>query len=614
MDITPDKQNIDRVFSNTTYYIDFYQRDYKWSSAPVVRLIDDVFFKFDQQYEQNRSLSPSKEAVAAKYHWYYLNTYVTNTIDGKVYIVDGQQRLTTLTLILINMRHMSTRFDSKLGGWLGQKIAGQSGFDSTFWMTHERHKHVLQDLNEGTKQLTDIDVSTGVTAVNMVQNYATISTEMDARITDQHKFETFVFFFLYRLVLINLAVEQTDVPMVFEVINDRGVKLKPFEILKGKLLGQIDKLELDKRDYNGLWERQVRRINDLKDDDIDSFFRYLLKAKYSETRKEGTRFDGDYHREMFATDMDSKLSLRRNAAKVKEFLEGEFKYYTERYATALEAYEEECPGLEHVYLNSLNELDSQFMLMLSSLKLKDQEDDQKLDRVAAELDRFFVLLQLQQAYDSNAFAEALFRISREIREKPIEALRPAFDKVLMEELSSRRNMDVTAPFHYNFFRTTGINLNPRFKRYFFARVDRFLARGMNMNEKHPIKDLVSKTGAKTGFHVEHILSNNDENLALFDGKEDLFEQERNRLGGILLLKGQDNISSGNEPYKRKLRTYANTLYWNETLREDSYKSKLDMRALKAKHILDLEHLDEFGPAQLDTRHELLFKIASIIWA
>ena len=26
MDISPDKQNIDRVFSNTTYYIDFYQR------------------------------------------------------------------------------------------------------------------------------------------------------------------------------------------------------------------------------------------------------------------------------------------------------------------------------------------------------------------------------------------------------------------------------------------------------------------------------------------------------------------------------------------------------------------------------------------------------------
>jgi uncharacterized protein with ParB-like and HNH nuclease domain len=74
------------------------------------------------------------------------------------------------------------------------------------------------------------------------------------------------------LVLINLAVEQTDVPMVFEVINDRGVRLRPYEIIKGKLLGQIDKLELDQRDYNGLWEHQVRAVNRYREDEIDTFF------------------------------------------------------------------------------------------------------------------------------------------------------------------------------------------------------------------------------------------------------------------------------------------------------------------------------------------------------
>jgi len=41
--------------------------------------------------------------------------------------------------------------------------------------------------------------------------------------------------------------------MVFEVINDRGVRLKPYEILKGKLLGQINKIEMDKDDYNAKW-------------------------------------------------------------------------------------------------------------------------------------------------------------------------------------------------------------------------------------------------------------------------------------------------------------------------------------------------------------------------
>lgn len=48
-----------------------------------------------------------------------------------------------------------------------------------------------------------------------------------------------------------------------------------------------------------------------------------------------------------------------------------------------------------------------------------------------------------------------------------------------------------------------------------------------------MSDLVTKPGAKSGFHVEHILSWNNENKKLFNGDEERFEQEQNRLGGIL---------------------------------------------------------------------------------
>jgi hypothetical protein len=106
---------------------------------------------------------------------------------------------------------------------------------------------------------------------------------------------------------------------------------------------------------------------------------------------------------------------------------------------------------------------------------------------------------------------------------------------------------------------------------------------------------------------------NDENKKLFGNDEERFEQERNRLGGILLLKGKDNISSNKEPYAKKLKSYANTLYWNETLREDSYKSKLDMKALKTDFGLDLVPLGAFGPNELEARHKLLFQLIGIIW-
>lgn len=81
-------------------------------------------------------------------------------------------------------------------------------------------------------------------------------------------------------MLINLSVEQTDVPMVFEVINDRGVRLNPYEILKGKLLGQIDKIILDKKQYNQLLEDKTRAINQLSDDETNRYFPFLSKSPF----------------------------------------------------------------------------------------------------------------------------------------------------------------------------------------------------------------------------------------------------------------------------------------------------------------------------------------------
>lgn len=81
----------------------------------------------------------------------------------------------------------------------------------------------------------------------------------------------------------------------------------------------------------------------------------------------------------------------------------------------------------------------------------------------------------------------------------------------------------------------------------------------------------------------------------------------------MLLKGKDNISSNNETYDKKLESYANTLYWNESLRSDSYKAKLDFHSMIENFNLNFRHLDMFGPNELEERHKLLFNIVKIIW-
>ena len=140
--------------------------------------------------------------------------------------------------------------------------------------------------------------------------------------------------------------------MVFEVINDRGVRLKPYEILKGKLLGQIDKIELEGGKFNELWENQLLAVNSFREDEIDNFFRYWLKAKFADTKKTGQRFDGDYHREMFKSDMNVSLKLDHNTGEVKSFLNGAFKYYTSLYARLWSATEQVNTTYPAVYFNA----------------------------------------------------------------------------------------------------------------------------------------------------------------------------------------------------------------------------------------------------------------------
>lgn len=612
MDVQPDKQNIDKLFSNTTYYIDFYQRQYKWTDEPVKRLLDDVFYKFNEEYKKHKDLSLPLDQIVSKYSWYYLNTYVTNHVEGKLYVVDGQQRLTTLSLILIKLKHLSKHFGSKLDGWIGQKIVGLSGYKTDFWMNHEAHKAAMQGLFDG-KPADQIETESGLTAKNMVTNYGVVASRLDSELLDLHRFESFVFYYMHRLVLINLNVEQTDVPMVFEVINDRGVKLKPYEILKGKLLGQILKEELDGLKLNELWESQISAVNAFKEDEIDQFFIYFLKAKFADTIGEGRRYDKDYHRVIFS---ENKLNLDHNPQEVKRFLQNDFKYYTKLYAKVFKYYSDVNSidgSYASVYYNNLTERESQFLLILSACELNDKQEDEKIKTIAYEVDRLFCLLQLQRSYNSNAFNIAVYKISAEIRNKDVSAIRPAFEKILLELLTEARGVQATASLSYGFFKETGIELDKRFKRYFFARIEKFIADNTKLKVKHTLYDLVQNTGPVNGFHIEHILADNEENLGIFGGDEDKFKSERNRLGGLLLLKGKDNISSNNETYKKKLKSYANTLYWNETLREDSYKSKLDFTDMIKQYNLNFRPMNDFGQTELEERHKLLFDMVTHIW-
>ena len=610
MDVSPQNENIDTLFSNTTYYIDFYQRQYKWNDVPVKRLLDDVFYKFWEEHKRFQDSDEESETIINKYSWYYLNTYVTNIDNStnKTYIVDGQQRLTTLSLILIKLMHLAKQLgEDELRQWISTKIVGWSGKKKNFWMNHDGH---LATLNALFNESETIPTDSGITAQNMAANFKVISDRLDTELSDGKVFERFVYYFMFRLIIIKLNVEQTNVPMVFEVINDRGVRLKPYEILKGKLLGQIDKSELDEQRINELWDGQVEKINKFNDEGINQFFVYFLRSKFVNSAS-NKKFDREYHRAIFT---DTGLDLEHSAVNVKRFLKEDFLYYTNLYCKILSYSSSFNRDFKEVYYCKLTDMGQLYMLIMSSCTVNDPQEDEKIKTVSYCLDKLFCLLQLQRAHESNAFNQMTYVINEKIRNKDVSQIPSVFNDMILNALRERySNTEVSSLYNYGYFRETGIDCGKRFIRYFFARIEQFIAENTKMEMKHGLYDLVLNTGSTNGFHIEHILAENDQNRGLFNDDPDRFQSERNRLGGLLLLKGKDNISSNNEEYTDKLKSYANTLYWNETLRQDSYKSHLDFTKWIESSGLKFRALDTFGPEELEERQKLLFEIIKQIW-
>ena len=89
-------KTIHELLNNTKYSIDYYQREFKWGKKQVQELIDDLTQNFLEDYEIGHERSE-----VANYGHYFLGSIIISQRNDKEFIIDGQQRLTTLTLLLI---------------------------------------------------------------------------------------------------------------------------------------------------------------------------------------------------------------------------------------------------------------------------------------------------------------------------------------------------------------------------------------------------------------------------------------------------------------------------------------------------------------------------------
>ncbi len=606
--INPAKQTVVSCLQNKTYHIDFYQREYVWQKETVEVFLNDVFYAFTSSYEEHKDADFNQELLS-KFNWYYLNVIITNNIAGKVYVVDGQQRLSTLTLIALKLYHMTNQDVFK--EVLKNCISGQVLFEgNVFVLDNNKRKNVMNSLFANVPHSEPYNNKTEET---LVERYKDISKYIDDKKLSEKELSFFIGYFLTRLVLVELDISQDDTPMVFEVINDRGEPLKSFEILKGKLIGKLSKS--DTEIYAKKWDDSLQQIRSLE----DAFFVDYLKSRF--IYKKNSQIEGAinnaYHRYLFenneiANTLAFRKSDKRQLENIKNFISEDLRYFSALYAKIKNSSD------EFIKYNRIHDLSGQYQIILSACDINDSEEDAKIALIAKEFDRLHILLKLNRAYDSNTFQEISYSLNEKIRNSLITDYREIFDAVLIKAITTRlASENINSLLEYNtFLRNDYTNTDTRTLRYILARIENYICSNMNQSMQYNVEYISTRTGAKTGFHIEHILSRNETNKSYFSTEEE-FEQKRNILGGLLLLEGVNNISSGNEDYINKIKTYSSGLVWGHSLNENFYHNNHGIKnlniILQKTRKIELKPYKVFDIIALEERSVLLFNLIKIIW-
>lgn len=210
------------------------------------------------------------------------------------------------------------------------------------------------------------------TQKNLINNYQTISEHYDDFFDG--KDNTAIFDYITHLLdnvhaVESIIQENKDVPTIFEVINSRGLVLKPHEILKAKLLGILDHRE--KEEANNIWMELLNNYFHANLS-IDRFFRDYLRARYHIFDAQ----DNDYHK-LF----DTNICLRQEFGNLTDTqvifdkIVHEIRFYAHLYLSL-----KSNRNYEYVGYNKHLEQDMQYQRYLSSINISDKKDvqDKKL--------------------------------------------------------------------------------------------------------------------------------------------------------------------------------------------------------------------------------------------
>lgn len=591
-------RTIRELLAARKYSIDYYQREYKWQQKQVSELLDDLAEKFLESHAEG-----NERSAVAEYGHYFLGSIIVSDKDGQKFIIDGQQRLTTLTLLLIYLHHHVE--DGEQKGQLADLIFSQKYGKRSFNLDIPERTACMEALYK-REDFAEADAPESI--ANIRARYADIEELFPEHLTGS-ALPYFADWLVENVHLVEItAYSDGDAYTIFETMNDRGLSLTPADMLKGYLLASITD-PTKRTEASTVWKKRVQALVEIgKDEDADAI-KAWLRSQYAESIRERKRgaepqdFDligTEFHRWVRAE--DDRLGLRKSDDFAR-FIVRDFAFYSRWYERLRRAAETLTPGLERVHYNAQHNFTLQYPLMLAPLRVEEDEAVavRKIRIVGAYLD---ILIHRRiwnfRATDYSTMQYAMFVVMRDIR--GLEA------DTLVARLAEKLAADEVT----------------------FASNRRFYLHGMNGRQIHRLlarmTDYVETRsggasryaeyvqGGKKAYEIEHIWANHPERHTDEFSHPGEFQEYRNRIGDLLLLPKSFNASYGDDPYEKKRDHYFGQNLLARSLHERAYENNPGFLRFIEQSGLPFHPHVQFKKADLDERQELYQKLAEEIWS
>ena len=252
--------------SDKKFVIPVYQRPYSWKKSNCELLIKDLLEVYKQGY---------------KSHFFGSIVYVENDIGGcnEYVIIDGQQRITTVSLLLLAIRNYIT--DNKLNiGINANKI-------TTAYLTDEyadSAKKLKLKLVQGDDDAYDrlIEKTQPIINNNVTVNYDFF---YDALSSFNGVDIKGLYDAIMKLMIVNISLNPhngDDPQLIFESLNSTGLDLEEADKIRNYVLMKMSSTQQE-RIYKNYWEKLENQVSK---DDINKFIRYYLAVKTRELANE----------------------------------------------------------------------------------------------------------------------------------------------------------------------------------------------------------------------------------------------------------------------------------------------------------------------------------------